>query len=125
MKKPRARRCNALAGIASGGADEQRQPDRLIAARIGNAGGVTIGLGDGEMFLASDMPAILDYTRRVIFLESRQMAVVLKDGLQDQSRSTAIGSKRPCTTSRTIRLRRPRANIATSCRRKSSSRRAR
>lgn len=56
------------------------QPDRLITARIGNAGGVTIGLGDGEMFLASDMPAILDYTRKVIFLEARQMAVVLKDG---------------------------------------------
>jgi glucosamine--fructose-6-phosphate aminotransferase (isomerizing) len=58
------------------------QPDRLITARIGNAGGVTLGLGDGEMFLASDMPAILDYTRRVVFLESRQMAIVLKDGFQ-------------------------------------------
>ena len=56
------------------------QPDRIIAARIGNAGGVTLGLGDGEMFLASDMPAILDYTRRMIFLESRQMVIVLKDG---------------------------------------------
>ncbi|HZY40903.1 MAG TPA: glutamine--fructose-6-phosphate transaminase (isomerizing) [Anaerolineae bacterium] len=58
----------------------KRQPDRLIAARIGNAGGVTLGLGDGEMFLASDMPAILDYTRKMIFLESRQMAVIVKDG---------------------------------------------
>ncbi len=58
----------------------KRQPDRLIAARIGNAGGVTLGLGDGEMFLASDMPAILDYTRKLIFLESRQMAVIVKDG---------------------------------------------
>jgi len=61
------------------------QPDRLIAARIGNAGGVTIGLGDGEMFLASDTPAILDYTRKVVFLESRQMAIVLKDGFQVMS----------------------------------------
>jgi glutamine---fructose-6-phosphate transaminase (isomerizing) len=60
----------------------KRQPDRLIAARIGNAGGVTLGLGDGEMFLASDMPAILDYTRQMIFLESRQMAVIVKDGYQ-------------------------------------------
>jgi glucosamine--fructose-6-phosphate aminotransferase (isomerizing) len=34
------------------------------------------------MFLASDMPAILDYTRQVVFLESRQMAIVLKDGFQ-------------------------------------------
>ncbi len=56
-------------------------PDRLIASRIGNAGGVTIGVGQGEMFLASDMPAILDYTRDVIFVESRQMAVVRRDGV--------------------------------------------
>src|SRR5512141_2606232 len=58
----------------------KRQPDRIIAARIGNAGGVTLGLGQGEMFIASDMPAILDYTRDMVFLESRQMATVLKDG---------------------------------------------
>ncbi|MCU0499510.1 MAG: glutamine--fructose-6-phosphate transaminase (isomerizing) [Anaerolineae bacterium] len=54
----------------------QVQPDRLIAVRIGNAGGVAIGLGDGENYIASDIPAILDHTRRMIFLESRQMAIV-------------------------------------------------
>lgn len=54
-------------------------PDRLIAARIGNAGGVVIGLGEGEMFVASDIPAILEHTRRMLFLESRQMAVVRRD----------------------------------------------
>jgi len=58
------------------------QPDRLIVSRIGNAGGVTIGVGQDEMFVASDMPAILDYTRDMIFLESRQMAVVLRDGVK-------------------------------------------
>lgn len=52
------------------------EPDKIVAARIGNAGGVVIGLGDGENYIASDAPAILDNTRRVIFLESRQMAVV-------------------------------------------------
>lgn len=58
----------------------RRQPDRLIAVRVGNAGGVAIGLGDGdEMFIASDIPAILEQTRRMIFLESRQMAVVYAD----------------------------------------------
>ncbi|MCZ2126899.1 MAG: glutamine--fructose-6-phosphate transaminase (isomerizing) [Anaerolineales bacterium] len=55
------------------------EPDKLIAARIGNAGGVVVGLGDGENFIASDIPAILEHTRRVIFLESRQMAIVAKD----------------------------------------------
>ena len=57
-----------------------QSPDILVAARLGNAGGVAIGYGDGEMFIASDMPAILEHTRRMAFLESRQMAVVRRDG---------------------------------------------
>jgi glutamine---fructose-6-phosphate transaminase (isomerizing) len=58
----------------------RQQPDRLVVARIGNAGGVTIGVGDGEMFVASDIPAILQHTRRMIFLEDREMAVVTASG---------------------------------------------
>lgn len=58
------------------------EPDKIVTARIGNAGGVVIGLGDGENFIASDIPAILDHTRKVIFLESRQMAVVTKDSVR-------------------------------------------
>ena len=54
----------------------KRQPDRLVAVRIGNAGGVAVGLGEGENFVASDIPAILDQTHRMIFLESKQMATV-------------------------------------------------
>ena len=51
-------------------------PGLLIAVRIGNAGGVALGLGEGEMFIASDIPAILEHTRQMVFLESQQMAVV-------------------------------------------------
>ena len=54
-------------------------PDKILTARIGNAGGVVIGLGEGENFIASDIPAILEHTRKVIFLESRQMAIVTRD----------------------------------------------
>ncbi len=63
-------------GIVLLSADE---PDKMVCARIGNAGGVVLGLGEGENFIASDIPAILEHTRRVIFLESRQMAVVTRD----------------------------------------------
>lgn len=58
------------------------EPDRIVCARLGNAGGITLGLGDGEMYIASDIPAILEYTREMVFLENRQMAVVSKDGYE-------------------------------------------
>jgi len=61
------------------------QPDRLVTVRIGNAGGVALGLGRGEMFIASDIPAILEHTRRMIFLESRQMATVTRDAYHVQT----------------------------------------
>jgi glutamine---fructose-6-phosphate transaminase (isomerizing) len=62
-----------------------REPDKIVAARIGNAGGVVIGKGEGEMFVASDIPAILEHTRQMIFLESGQMAVVTHQGVEVQN----------------------------------------
>ena len=59
-----------------------REPDKLVAARVGNAGGVTVGVGEGEMFIASDIPAILEHTRHMTFLESRQMAIVTAEGYE-------------------------------------------
>jgi len=58
------------------------EPDKIVAARIGNAGGVVLGLGKGENFIASDLPAILEHTRDMVFLESRQMSVVTKQGVK-------------------------------------------
>ena len=57
------------------------EPDKIVAARIGNAGGVVLGIGKGEMFIASDLPAILEHTRQVVFLESRQLAVITREGI--------------------------------------------
>jgi glucosamine--fructose-6-phosphate aminotransferase (isomerizing) len=53
-----------------------REPETLVAARLGHAGGVTIGLGTDEMFIASDIPAILQHTQRVIHLDDGEMAIV-------------------------------------------------
>lgn len=58
----------------------KREPGTLVAVRIGNAGGVALGVGEGEMFIASDIPAILEHTSQMIFLESRQMAIITAEG---------------------------------------------
>jgi len=63
----------------------RRHPDRLIAARLGNAGGVVVGYGEDEMYIASDVPAILRHTRTLAFLESRQMVVVTAGGARYQT----------------------------------------
>lgn len=56
------------------------EPEKLIAARLGNAGGVALGIGENEMFIASDIPAIMGHTRKIVFLESGQFAIVRRDG---------------------------------------------
>jgi glucosamine--fructose-6-phosphate aminotransferase (isomerizing) len=54
-----------------------KEPRLLVAARKESP--LILGLGEGEFFLASDIPAILPYTRRVIFLEDHDL-VVVRDG---------------------------------------------
>lgn len=75
----RLRGSNAIVVIST------TEPEKLIAARIGNAGGITIGIGADEMFVASDLPAILDYTRRVVFLDPGQIATITRAGVSIQT----------------------------------------
>jgi glucosamine--fructose-6-phosphate aminotransferase (isomerizing) len=54
----------------------EQEPTKIVAVRLGNAGGVIVGLGRGENYLASDIPAILEHTQQVVFLEDRELAVI-------------------------------------------------
>jgi glucosamine--fructose-6-phosphate aminotransferase (isomerizing) len=54
-------------------------PDQLVAVRKQSP--LVLGLGDGEAFLASDIPALLPYTRDVIFMEDGDMAVLSRKGI--------------------------------------------
>ena len=51
-------------------------PEKIICARLGYAGGITLGIGDREMYISSDIPAIVDYTNVVAYLDDGQVAVV-------------------------------------------------
>ncbi|TAK58278.1 MAG: glutamine--fructose-6-phosphate transaminase (isomerizing), partial [Dehalococcoidia bacterium] len=53
-----------------------REPGRILAARVGNAGGVVVGYGRGEMFVASDLTALLPETQTVAFLADGEIACV-------------------------------------------------
>jgi glucosamine--fructose-6-phosphate aminotransferase (isomerizing) len=58
----------------------ERHPGELVAAK--NASPLVVGVGKGEMFLASDVPAMLEHTRDVIFLEEGEVAELTADGVR-------------------------------------------
>src|SRR5213594_2500428 len=72
---PRLEGAAALAFISA------KDPGKIVAARISNAGGVIVGYGEGENFLASDAPALLEHTRRVSFLDHGEVAIITKDSV--------------------------------------------
>jgi len=58
----------------------RHEPDKIVAVK--QASPLIVGLGAEENFLASDIPALLPYTTRVIPLEEHEMAVLTRDGVQ-------------------------------------------
>ncbi|MDO8748288.1 MAG: glutamine--fructose-6-phosphate transaminase (isomerizing) [Candidatus Omnitrophota bacterium] len=82
-----------LVGSFAIGVISIREPDTLIGARLGSP--LIIGVGKDENFLASDVPAVLESTKEVIFLEENEMVVLNRDSLRISSLSGKEVSRDP------------------------------
>jgi glucosamine--fructose-6-phosphate aminotransferase (isomerizing) len=69
-----------MTGAFALGVLTEYEPDKLVAVRYFSP--LIIGVGEGENFIGSDIPAILDYTRNVYILNDGEMAVLTKDGVE-------------------------------------------
>ncbi|RME43480.1 MAG: glutamine--fructose-6-phosphate aminotransferase, partial [Deltaproteobacteria bacterium] len=69
-----------IRGSFACGIMHRKEPRTLIAVK--NASPLIVGVGEGESFFASDIPALLRYTQRVVFLEDGQLARITEGGIE-------------------------------------------
>src|SRR6185369_5860446 len=74
---------------------DARQPERIVAARNGSP--VVIGLGDHEMFVASDVAALVRHTQQVVYLDDRELATVTAEGFRTSTLEDTPTNKSPAT----------------------------
>ena len=80
--------CSEIKGSYAFLAIDSKNPDRILVAK--NATPIVIGFGEGEMYVASDIPAILGETRRVAFLEDGDIAEVTISSLKVENNGKPI-----------------------------------
>jgi len=68
------------------------EPDKLIAARLGSP--LVLGIGKNENFIASDLAAVVEHTRNVIFLDDGDLAVVKQDKISHSRMDRKVSSKK-------------------------------
>ncbi|RUM60548.1 MAG: glutamine--fructose-6-phosphate transaminase (isomerizing) [Persephonella sp.] len=69
-----------LEGAYAVGVISSEEPDKLVAIKKGSP--LVIGLGKGENFIASDIPAVLEYTNKFITLDDGEIAVLTRDNVK-------------------------------------------
>ncbi|MGH9064458.1 MAG: glutamine--fructose-6-phosphate transaminase (isomerizing) [Acidimicrobiales bacterium] len=70
-------------------------PDRIVAARNGSS--VVLGIGEREMLVASDVSALVRYTRQVVHLEDGELAVLSRDGYRTATLDRRVTTRTPTT----------------------------
>jgi glucosamine--fructose-6-phosphate aminotransferase (isomerizing) len=73
------RALNDVTGAYAIGVLWKGDPNRIVGAKCGSP--LVVGLGQGDFFFASDIPAILNHTRNVLFLNDEEMVVLTRDGV--------------------------------------------
>jgi glucosamine--fructose-6-phosphate aminotransferase (isomerizing) len=74
---------------------DARSPDRIVVARNGSP--VLLGIGDKEMFAASDVAALVRYTRQVVHLDDGEVATLRADGFRTTTLDARSTTKQPAT----------------------------
>ena len=72
-----------------------RRPDELVVARNGSP--IVLGIGQSEMFIASDVAALVRHTQQVVYLDDAEIATVRANGFQTRTLDNQSTSKTPMT----------------------------